>query len=118
MINFNTVAKPLLACCLAASIASCDRTDPPSDKVKEVIEGAVEEVAGSEPVALPQGKYAPRNECANIEGSDVFLKQLSAAVQKRDATALVTLASPEIKLDFGGGSGRETLRKRLNEPDG
>lgn len=37
------------------------------------------------------------------------------AVRKRDADALVALADRAVKLDFGGGSGRDELRRRLTQ---
>src|SRR5690606_39817503 len=40
---------------------------------------------------------------------------LADAIKRRDATAFAALAADDIKLDFGGGAGREELRKRLDD---
>lgn len=59
------------------------------------------------------GPYAPRDECGSEAGWAVFAQRLAAAVKARDAAGLATLADPAIVLDFGGGSGREELQRRL-----
>lgn len=62
------------------------------------------------------GRYAPRDECAGMEGASQFRTDLAAAVLARDPDALAKLAHPDIKLDFGGGEGIEELRQRLSNP--
>lgn len=64
----------------------------------------------------PSGPFAPRDDCGDAEGAYEFRIALADAVIARDADALVALSSPNIKLDFGGGEGREELRRRLSEP--
>lgn len=64
------------------------------------------------------GAYAPRDECARLPGATAFRTSLRNVVQRRDAAALASLASPTIGLDYGGGSGRAELRKRLTGADG
>ena len=58
--------------------------------------------------------YEPRDECRGDPAAAAFLGALKAAVEARDADALVALASEEVHLDFGGGSGRDELRARLD----
>lgn len=93
-------------------LSSCDRQEAPAD---ELVKSA-EELVGTkkaEPEPLAKGRYAPRDTCVDLEGADVFRRDLAEAVRLRDVDALVALAAEDIKLDFGGGSGREELRKRL-----
>ena len=63
--------------------------------------------------AKPLAAYPPRDECAKLPGFPAFRGALFAATAKRDGEALVALADPDVRLDFGGGAGREELRKRL-----
>ncbi len=63
-----------------------------------------------------KGPLAPRDECAPREGYPAFHAALTAAVARKDAAALAALADPGVRLDFGGGGGRETLVKRLGDP--
>jgi hypothetical protein len=73
--------------------------------------------ASPSPVASPVGtmpaSYPPKDECAALPGFPAFRDKLGAAVRKRDAAALVVLADPAVRLDFGGGAGRDELRRRL-----
>jgi hypothetical protein len=64
--------------------------------------------------AAAQGRYAPRDECSKLPGATDFHERLVEAVQLRNTDALVALADPAIKLDFGGGGGIAELRHRLN----
>lgn len=59
--------------------------------------------------------FAPRDECSANPAAGAFYARLKAAVATRDTDALLALASPDILLDFGGGSGREELRSRLTD---
>jgi len=70
--------------------------------------------------AMPEiaGPYGPRDECRAEPGWSAFAGRLAAAVKSRDAVALAVLADPGIVLDFGGGSGREELRRRLSGAEG
>jgi hypothetical protein len=65
-----------------------------------------------------KGRYAPRDECANEAGAAEFRRQLAAAVAKGDAQAIAALASPNIKLGFGGDDGKARFLERLQDPDG
>ncbi|MCP5395878.1 MAG: SH3 domain-containing protein [Sphingomonadaceae bacterium] len=71
-------------------------------------------------VALPgvaeAKSWPPRDTCGSVPGASDFRRALTTAVVNRDEAMLLALASPDILLDFGGGSGRETLRERLDEP--
>jgi hypothetical protein len=62
------------------------------------------------------GPYAPRDACAGLGGAKDFRLALAKAVASRDADALVKLADPRIRLDFGNGHGADLLRKRLDSP--
>jgi hypothetical protein len=64
------------------------------------------------------GAFAPRDECAGLPGAAAFLASLRSAAARRDAAALAALADKDIGLDYGGGSGRAELRKRLAGADG
>lgn len=74
-------------------------------------------VAGAEPVGLAGIRYAPRDDCAAAPGWPAFRKALVSAIRARDGAALAALASPDITLDYGGGSGIEELKKRLADPE-
>lgn len=65
------------------------------------------------PAPVAEQRFAPRNDCAALPGWPAFHDKLAKAVAGKDAAALSALAAPSIKLDYGGGAGREELRKRL-----
>ena len=67
--------------------------------------------ASASPTSI--ASYPPSDECAKVPGFAAFRVTLFAAVAKRDAAALAGLANPAVNLDFGGGSGPDELRKRL-----
>lgn len=60
------------------------------------------------------GPLAPRDECTGLPGYAEFHQRLERAITLRDADALIALTDPDVTLDFGGGSGVEELRKRLD----
>ena len=106
----------LAALPLALALAGCQREEAPAD---EIVKSA-EQLVGAqkpEPVRLAQGPYAPRDTCTGLKGADEFRQALAAAVEARDADALVALAAEDVKLDFGGGTGWEELKKRLTAED-
>lgn len=98
---------------LSVGLAACTSEKAPSDKLKDAAEGLVEEATGTTPPKLAEGKWAPRDECADVPGADSFRQSLAAAVEARDTDALATLAASDVKLDFGGGSGAGELKARL-----
>ncbi len=63
------------------------------------------------------GTYAPREACFIAPGARAFAAALRGAVARRDARALVDLASGDVRLDFGGGAGRAELTRRLAGPE-
>ena len=66
--------------------------------------------------ASASGPYAPRDECAGLDGAEDFRVALADAVVKRDDDALIKLTDPHVRLDFGEGHGADILRKRLDSP--
>ncbi len=98
----------LLAC------AACSQEHAPAERIAKKAEQIVT-AASSSASALAQGPYAPQDNCAKVAGADTFRQQLAAAIQRRDADALIALAADDIKLDFGGGAGSAELRKRLDD---
>lgn len=69
------------------------------------------------PTAASAKDYAPRDECGDVAGADSFRMALATAVASRDAAMLLPLFAADVILDFGGGSGRDLLRERLDDPD-
>jgi len=65
-------------------------------------------VAAAEPVTYP-----PFDEADKDPSFKAYRDKLLAAVERRDAAAVVGMASPDIKLSFGGDEGRATLRQWL-----
>jgi hypothetical protein len=61
----------------------------------------------------PRQSFAPRDECRSDAGAGAFLDALAKAVQAHDADALAAMSAEDVKLDFGGGEGRDELRARL-----
>lgn len=112
--------KRFLIPCATLLLAACNSADAPADTASDSLPSA----AGSAPVAatpsaapLAKGRLAPRNACGAIAGAADFRQAVIEAVQLRDADALAALADPDIRLDFGGGSGVAELRKRLADPN-
>lgn len=64
-----------------------------------------------------RGPYAPQDDCAELPGFAAFRDSLFAAVDARDAGALIALSHPAVKLDFGGGAGIDEFRRRLDAGD-
>ncbi len=64
------------------------------------------------------GRFAPRDECGTLPGARAFREKLAAAVQARDADAIAAMASPDIRLGFGGQDGAKRFLAALQAPDG
>src|SRR5688500_15712645 len=103
---------PLLLA-LLLTCAACSQEVAPAEELAEAAEEIVAPAA--QPTPLARGRFAPRDDCAGIEGADRFRERLAAAVEARDADALVALAADDINLDFGGGTGAAELRTRLED---
>lgn len=106
-----------MALALSLAAAGCSQEHAPSEKISEAADAVVEEVEGSAPAVRAKGEFAPRDDCADVEGAPAFRARLAEAVGARDTDKLVALAAPDVKLDFGGGSGTAELRTRLSDRD-
>lgn len=99
---------------LALLLAACERESAPSDTIRDAAKTIVGEAKGSKTkAASAEGPYAPRDECREVPGAESFRRALAKAVKERDPDALAALAAPDVKLDFGGGTGTAELRARL-----
>lgn len=58
--------------------------------------------------------FEPRNECRDDPEAAAFLDAINRALEVRDSAALVALAADDVHLDFGGGTGKDELRARLD----
>jgi hypothetical protein len=106
----------LLPVAFALVLAACSQEDAPSENVAEHAQNAVNPDAAPTPFA--KGRFAPRDDCGELEGAPDFRNRLAEAVRLRDANAVVALAADDIQLDFGGGAGAAEFKKRLTDPEG
>ena len=98
----------------SALLAACSQSEAPSEEMEKAAQEVVQAVEGSEaPEQVAEGPYAPRDECADLPGARQFLGELKSAIAARDAERLIALTAEDVKLDFGGGTGRAELRNRL-----
>jgi hypothetical protein len=65
-----------------------------------------------------KGRYAPRDDCGQEPGAAEFRRKLAEAAAKGDAEAVAALASPVVKLGFGGDDGLARMLERLKAPGG
>jgi hypothetical protein len=72
--------------------------------------------AGHSAQVRQKGRYAPRDDCAGQPGMAEFRRKLAQALIQGDAAAIAALASPDVKLGFGGDDGRERFLAQLKEP--
>lgn len=123
-----------LALAALGALAACDRAAPehqspaataPAEAASNPAEASAtpEPEPAAEPSPSPapsptptEARYAPREDCDKAAGWKVFRGRLATAVVTRDAAALAGLADPNIRLDYGGGSGTDELKKRLADP--
>lgn len=105
-----------VALAVAACLVGCTPEQPERDPVAVPTDAVTAAPSPSASAALPllTGAFAPKDECAAQPGWAAFADQLRAAIKARDAKAVAALADPAIKLDFGGGTGRDELIARLN----
>ncbi len=99
-------------------VAGCSQEDAPADKVAEAAQDIVEGATATATPAAAAGKYAPRDDCTQVEGAANFRQRLALAVAARDSEGVAALAADDVKLDFGSGAGRAELVKRLDDPSG
>lgn len=107
----------ILAAALALGAAGCSSDPTPADDAENVRD-AVADPTTSPAATGERAELAPlepRNACRDIAGAEEFRTALAAAVEARDADALIALADPNVKRDFGGGAGSAELRRRLSE---
>lgn len=103
---------------LALLLASCSQSNSPSEKVEQVGEDIVSAAKGGAPSEETElGAFAPRDECSELAGADLFMQRLALAVEARDAEGVAALAAKDVKLDFGGGAGRAQLIEMLSDPE-
>ena len=72
---------------------------------------------GASAVSAKNGPLYPRNECTTVPGLSQVDASLRTAAQMSDTGALLAVMDDDILLDFGGGSGKAELTKRLTSPD-
>lgn len=127
--------SPLTALAALAALAGCgsggEPAAPPSAKASALAAppAAFAPEATDAPVAEPSvpttaspapaqaTRYSPRDDCAKQPGWPAFRKALVGAIKARDAQAFAKLATPDITLDYGGGTGPAELVKRLDDPE-
>ncbi len=124
-------AGPALIAAIWLGLAGCDSDPAPAPAPSARPQAAVapstppsaepsegpSAAASAQPPPPVDPTYPPRDDCSSAPGWIAFDKALTAAIRARDATAFAALASPDITLDYGGGSGVEELKKRLAETD-
>lgn len=98
---------------LLLSCAACSQEKAPVEEVAAAAEKIV--APSAQPTPLANGPWAPQDTCTKVEGAAEFRQRLGAAVEARDAGALVALAADDVRLDFGGGAGKAELRARLDD---
>jgi hypothetical protein len=114
--------RSVVAVLLVGLIAACgDSAAPAAQEPAEPV--AATPAAGETPTApadpskpFGQGRFAPRDECARLPGAAQFRNRLAEAIRLRDGGAIAAMASADVKLDFGGGAGRQALKSRLAGP--
>lgn len=113
MIKFTNMAS-LLAMLMVGGCGGPDEQSNGGAPAQPAAKQASVAVPGARPAP---GSYPPRDDCSKQAGWSEFHKRLADAVTRRDADLLVSLTAPDVHLDFGGGSGTEELRKRLDAPN-
>ncbi len=100
-------------CSLALFLSACG--DSPADEapVTEPTAPVSEAPSLAEAAASAQGPFAPKDDCGELYGFDSFRGQLRRAITFRNVDSLTALVDPDVKLDFGGGSGIDELKARL-----
>jgi hypothetical protein len=64
---------------LALACAACSQEEAPAEKVAEAAQDIV--TPTPEPAATAKGKYAPQDTCGEVEGAELFRRQLATAVE-------------------------------------
>lgn len=112
--RMKSVANFALSVGLVMGLGACSQDNAPSEKIREAADSVVGQVDGNAAGKLAEGALAPRDECRDLAGAEDFRTQLRETIQSRDADRLAALAAPDVKLDFGGGSGTGQLRAQLS----
>lgn len=102
----------LTACSSPAGSEGSDAASPPSSPGEALVTRYTWTGPGQE---APQGPYAPKDECGEVERSYEFRIALADAVLARDTEALIAMSDPEIDLGFGGDFGHADMRRQLAE---
>ncbi len=93
-----------------------ENSDEVSALVAPLASSSATAPATSRSVSSRNISLSPQDDCAALSGWSAFHERLQKAVRAKDADAFIALTSPDIRLDYGGGSGRAELAKRLAEP--
>lgn len=116
-----TRSVPLLALTLlsATMLAGCSRSEPVDtfkpDRAEEKVAVTDTKAKGAEgaKTTAAASTVAPQDQCAKDPSFVAYRDKLSAAIKAKSFDQLKPLVDPQIKLDFGGGAGVDTLGERL-----
>jgi len=112
------MTRRALALALCAVLVACG--EKPEQAVPAQSASPAQAAATPAPVAsveVPQGRFAPRDDCAADSRAAAFQAELKRVVSARDLDRLLAMTDPQVELDFGGGAGHDELRQRLASTD-
>ena len=108
------LAGPALALTLALGLSGCQKAE--QDITPNETPDASGDIA-AQPTSMPEGRFAPSNDCIGLPGAKSFFLALETAVTDRDADALLSITDARVKLDFGGSAALQAFRERLGDKD-